>query len=88
MLDEMKFPPWQQIGSDALREIDPQLVRRRVAAAETAIFVRLQELTRTPANFELEAMDAMLAELQKHATANFLSEPTHQALKARAANGH
>jgi hypothetical protein len=40
----MKYPYWQREFEAALREGDPQSLRRRVDAAEAALFLRLQAL--------------------------------------------
>jgi hypothetical protein len=38
----VKYPHWQREFEAALREGDPQSLRRRVDAAEAALFLRLQ----------------------------------------------
>jgi hypothetical protein len=40
----VKYPHWQREFEAALREGDPQSLRRRVDAAEAALFLRLQAL--------------------------------------------
>ena len=40
----IKYPPWQRVFEAALLEGDPQTLRQRVDAAETAIFLRSQAL--------------------------------------------
>ena len=40
----IKYPHWQRDFEAALREGDPQSLRRRVDAAEAALFLRLQAL--------------------------------------------
>jgi hypothetical protein len=40
----IKYPHWQREFEAALREGDPQSLRRRVDAAEAALFLRLQAL--------------------------------------------
>jgi hypothetical protein len=40
----IKYPHWQREFEAAMREDDPQSLRRRVDAAEAALFVRLQAL--------------------------------------------
>ena len=40
----IKYPHWQREFEAALREGDPQSLRQRVDAAESALFLRLQAL--------------------------------------------
>ena len=42
---ELRFPKWQQPYQDALLELDVENLNQRILDAETAIFLRLQELT-------------------------------------------
>ena len=42
-----KLYPWSQVFSDAVKEKSPQALREKIAAAETAIFNRLQDLARS-----------------------------------------
>jgi hypothetical protein len=42
---ELRFPNWQQAYQDALLELDAEKLNQRILDAETAIFLRLQELT-------------------------------------------
>jgi hypothetical protein len=39
-----KYPDWQREFEGALSESDPQTLRKRVDAAESAIFLRLQSV--------------------------------------------
>jgi len=43
---------WQKPLRDALLELDPEQLQRKVTEAETAIFERLQELSLTPDSTE------------------------------------
>ena len=47
---------WSQTFSEAVNEKDPGKLREKVAAAETAIFNRLQALTEGDAGIELMAL--------------------------------
>jgi hypothetical protein len=44
----LEFPDWQREFQAALLEGDPQEMAQRVKAAETAIFLRQQELVHSP----------------------------------------
>jgi hypothetical protein len=47
VMDHFQWPEWQQIYQDAVLELDKDRLRERVAAAEAAIFSRLQALSPT-----------------------------------------
>jgi hypothetical protein len=44
---ESKCPPWRELYTIAILETDPALSRQRVAEAEWAVTLRLDELGRT-----------------------------------------
>jgi hypothetical protein len=43
----LQYPSWQKLCQEALIELDLEKLKERVAAAETAIFLRFQELSRS-----------------------------------------
>jgi hypothetical protein len=45
MSPELSYPEWQQEYQAALLELDTEKLRERIAAAETAIFNRLQAIS-------------------------------------------
>lgn len=42
---DLKYPQWQKPYEEALLERDPQKLQEKLMKAETAIFLRLQELS-------------------------------------------
>ena len=44
-MPKLRFPKWQEPYQDALLELDTEKLNQRILDAETAIFLRLQELT-------------------------------------------
>lgn len=60
-----KFPEWRKPCEDALSEPDAEEIFQRVIVAEAAIFHRLEQLTSSVENDELEAIDAMLNSLRR-----------------------
>ena len=60
----LKFPEWQKLCEEALSERDSGRVVRRVVAAETAIFQRLEQLKTGPENVEVNAIAATLQKLR------------------------
>jgi hypothetical protein len=64
-MEELKFPEWQALYRDALLELNPARLAAQVAAAEEAIFLRLQRLGRSPATHEeLMAIEDALSSLR------------------------
>jgi hypothetical protein len=65
-MPEFPYPLWQETIQKALRESDSVRLSAKVQAAETAIFLRLQELRVSPDNQqELEALQKACDELLK-----------------------
>jgi hypothetical protein len=60
----LKFPEWQRLCEVAFSERDRAKVPERVAAAELAIFRRLQELKAGQETVELQTIDATLQRLR------------------------
>jgi hypothetical protein len=65
LLENYEFE-WQRMLHDALVEQDPERLKQRVAEAEAAVFVRLQDLARAPDSLTerhalQDASDALLA---------------------------
>ena len=59
------YPEWQYEYRAALLELDTEKLRERVAAAETAIFNRLQAISHDPDhNAERQAIEDALASLR------------------------
>ena len=55
-MDDYEFE-WQRVLNAALTEQDPERLRERVADAEAAVFLRLQDLARMPdSSVELRAL--------------------------------
>ena len=62
---KIRYPDWQNEYVAALFEFDGEKLLQRVEAAETAIFNRLQALSRSPENqAERQAIDDALAALR------------------------
>jgi hypothetical protein len=63
--NDLKYPEWQEPLREALLELDKDRLKARVAAAETAIFKRLQTISRTADNQEeRQAIEDGLANLR------------------------
>lgn len=61
----LRYPDWQQEYQVALLELDHEKLLERVAAAETAIFKRLQALSQSPDDqAERQAIEDALASLR------------------------
>ena len=58
----LRYRAWQREYEASLHERDPKKLLERVHAAETAIFNRLQELTKTSENTDQEAEEQAIAE--------------------------
>jgi hypothetical protein len=59
------YPEWQQEYQAALLEFDPKQLTERVKVAETAIFTRLQAISRsTDSDAERQAIEDALASLR------------------------
>ena len=62
---EILYPEWQGEYRAALMELDPKKMLERVAAAETAIFKRLQTMSRSSDNHaERQAIEDALTGLR------------------------
>jgi hypothetical protein len=62
---KLLYPEWQDEFRAALLELDTEKLRERVAAAETAIFNRLQAISRSSdAHAERQAIEDALASLR------------------------
>jgi len=62
---EIRYPEWQPEYQAALLELDTEKLRERVAAAETAIFNRLQAISHSSdAHAERQAIEDALASLR------------------------
>ena len=62
---EILYPEWQPEHQAALLELDTEKLRERVAAAETAIFNRLQAISHSSdVHAERQAIEAALASLR------------------------
>jgi hypothetical protein len=48
----LRYPEWQQPLQAALLEVNREVLKEKVAAAEAAILKRQQNLSRTPGDFE------------------------------------
>lgn len=60
----LRFPEWQQPYQDAILEADPEKLREKIAAAETAIIRRTEQLEGSPdSQVEREAMKNALEAL-------------------------
>lgn len=60
--DDLKYPEWQEPLREALLELDKDRLKARVAAAETAIFNRLQAISQSGGNqAEREAIEDALS---------------------------
>jgi len=73
-MGELRYPEWQKSYHDALLELNPQKLVRRVSEAETAILSRLQEIRIGPdSRVEAQAIEDALNALRvlKSETANF-----------------
>jgi hypothetical protein len=61
----LKYPEWQEPLREALLELDKNKLKQRVAAAETAIFNKLQAISRsTDDQAERQAIDDALQTLR------------------------
>ena len=70
-----KYPEWQNLLLEALVELDTDKLKDRVAAAETAIFKRLQSISQTTDHqAERQAIDDALISL-RFLKRNFLNFP-------------
>jgi hypothetical protein len=58
------YPEWQNEFRAALLELDTEKLRERVAAAETAIFNRLQAISQGSNTAERQAIEDALARLR------------------------
>jgi hypothetical protein len=47
-VDDLRFPGWQKLYRDAILEADSEKLRDKIAAAETAILRRLEQLEGSP----------------------------------------
>ena len=64
-MKDLKYPKWQQPYQAALVELDQEQMLARVHAAETAIFLRLQEMAANPGgNSEKQAIEEALCTLR------------------------
>lgn len=64
-LPEVLYPEWQLEYEATLLEVDNEELSRRVIAAETAIFKRLQSISRNPElKVEQRAIEDALASLR------------------------
>lgn len=62
---KMLYPEWQEAYRAALLELDPEKLPKRVEVAETAIFKRLQTLSKAPdSKAERQAIEDALASLR------------------------
>jgi hypothetical protein len=62
---KMSYPEWQADYQAALVELDPETLPKRVQAAETKIFKRLQDLAYSSNNHaERQAIEDALASLR------------------------
>jgi hypothetical protein len=62
---EMLYPTWQHEYQAALVELDREKLKGRVAAAETAIYKRLQQLSQSSDDFaERQAIEDALHSLR------------------------
>jgi hypothetical protein len=62
---QILYPEWQANYQAALIELDPETLLKRVEAAETAIFKRLQDLALSSNNLaERQAIEDALASLR------------------------
>jgi hypothetical protein len=60
-----KYPEWQKVLQEALLELDTDKLKQRVAAAEIAIFKRLQAISRDrDRTAERQAIEDALASLR------------------------
>jgi hypothetical protein len=63
--ESLKYPEWQKVLQEALLELDTDKLKQRVAAAETAIFKRLQAISQSSDhNVERQAIEDALASLR------------------------
>jgi hypothetical protein len=63
--ESLKYPEWQKLLQEALLELDPEKLKQRVAAAETAIFKRLQAMSQDRDHTaERQAIEDALASLR------------------------
>lgn len=63
--EELKYPEWQEPYQKALLELNPEKLNDRVAAAETVILNRLQELSSKPNHHpERRAIEDAMAALR------------------------
>jgi hypothetical protein len=63
--DGIQYPEWQKTYQDALLELDQEKFDARVAAAETAIFNRLQAIAGDSVNYaERQALQDAIASLR------------------------
>jgi hypothetical protein len=68
---KMLYPEWQEAYRAALLELDPQKLPKRVEVAETAIFKRLQAISKAPnSKAERQAIEDALASLRMLKTDN------------------
>jgi hypothetical protein len=64
-MEILKYPEWQQLLQQALVELDRDKLKQRVDAAETAIFKRLQAISRSSDDqAERQAIEDALASLR------------------------
>lgn len=63
-MSKIMYPDWQKAYEEALLEADPQQLRHRVSAAETAILRRLEAVRSVPdGRLELQAIQDALNSL-------------------------
>ena len=62
---EFLYPSWQKPLQEAIDEPDVQKLPERLSAAESAIFLRLQELSSSPDERESEAIRLACREILK-----------------------
>jgi hypothetical protein len=62
---EFLYPSWQKPLQEAIDEPDVQKLAERLSAAESAIFLRLQELSSSPDERESEAIRLACREILK-----------------------
>src|SRR5262249_52474826 len=68
---KMLYPEWQEAYRAALLELDPEKLPKRVEVAGTAIFKRLQTLSKAPnSKAERQAIEDALASLRTLKTDN------------------
>ena len=64
-MSEYQYPSWQKPLQEAMDERDLQKLPEKLSAAESAIFVRMQELNSSPDGRESEAIRLACKEILK-----------------------